>query len=278
MTKTSSVKHHKLLNFVIITFVFSWAFWIPKALVEQGIITNSFLGSYFAGPWNLGAFGPFVAAFYLTHKYQGRKGVVNLLKRGISTDFSKKWLIPILLLMPIITGIAYISAQISSSATPDLSLLYQPHLILYWFLYMLLLGGPLQEEFGWRGHALDILQFRYSALKSSVFLGIIWALWHLPLNFTSDVGPQYSIAISMFIGSLITMTLLSILFTWIYNNTNRSILSVLLFHASINFSSFKLFPVFESELSLSIYTLLILLTAICVIIFWGPRKFVRVKH
>lgn len=275
MTEKSTLKSAKLLNFIVITFVFSWAFWIPKALVGQGIITNSFFASYFGGAWNLGAFGPFVAAFYLTHKCQGKKGVINLLKRGISTDFKKKWLIPVLLLMPLITGIAYVTAQMSNNAPLDFSFLYQPHLMIYWFFYLLLLGGPLQEEFGWRGYALDILQFRYSALKSSVFLGIIWALWHLPLNFTSDVGPQYSIAISMFVGSLITMTLLSILFTWIYNNTNRSVLAVLLFHASINFSSFKLFPVFESELSLSIYTLLILATAVCVVIFWGRKKLRR---
>ena len=51
------------------------------------------------------------------------------------------------------------------------------------FLLLMILGGPLAEELGWRGFARDPLQKGRSALSASLILGVIWALWHLPLFF-----------------------------------------------------------------------------------------------
>ena len=177
--------------------------------------------------------------------------------------------------MPAITGGTLLVSKLLGGILPDLPVLHNPLLIIYWFIYMLFLGGPLQEEFGWRGYALDRLQSRHTALISSVICGFIWAIWHLPLNFTSDVGPQYSVVLSMFIGSLISLVLLSVFFIWSYNNTGRSILAVLLFHASINPSTFKLFPMFESQSTPPYYAILILIGVITVLIIWGRKKLVR---
>jgi len=263
--------------FLLIAFAFSWSLWVPKVLIAQGLILPPMLSDFLSSPFNPAAFGPFVAAFYLTYSNKGKTGVVTLLKRGVDFGFNKKWLLPILFLMPVIAGGALLLSKLLGGTLPDLTVLYNPWLIIYWFFYMLLLGGPLQEEFGWRGYALDRLQSRYTALTSSVILGFIWAIWHLPLNFTSDVGPQYSVALSLFMGSVITLVLLSVFFTWIYNNTGRSILAVLLFHASLNLSTFKLFPVFETSSAVPYYLLLILIGVIIVLIIGGHKRMVREK-
>ena len=139
------------------------------------------------------------------------------------------------------------------------------------------MSGPLQEEFGWRGYALDKLQSKYTALTSSLLLGFIWAVWHMPLNFTTGIGDQYSLVISTVIGSIVSLMLLSIFFTWIFNNTGKSILTAMLFHASMNLSTFKLFPVFESEEALPFYTLLIFIGVIVVVSVWGRKELVRNK-
>lgn len=133
----------------------------------------------------------------------------------------------------------------------------------------------MQEEFGWRGFALDKLQSGRRALTASLMLGFIWAMWHMPLNFTEGIGDQYSLVISTAVGSIISLMLLSVFFTWIYNNTGKSILAVMLFHASMNLSTFKLFPVFESEAALPFYTLLILVVVIAIVVVWGSKRLVR---
>jgi membrane protease YdiL (CAAX protease family) len=46
------------------------------------------------------------------------------------------------------------------------------------FLY-----GPANEEFGWRGYALDKMLIKFGFLKGSLILGFIWGIWHLPWLF-----------------------------------------------------------------------------------------------
>jgi CAAX protease family protein len=47
--------------------------------------------------------------------------------------------------------------------------------------------GPFPAELGWRGYVLDRLQSRWNVVVSSLILGAIWALWHLPLFFIKDM-------------------------------------------------------------------------------------------
>ena len=42
-------------------------------------------------------------------------------------------------------------------------------------------AGPLGEEGGWRGYLLPRLLERGSEARASLIIGIIWALWHLPI-------------------------------------------------------------------------------------------------
>jgi membrane protease YdiL (CAAX protease family) len=50
------------------------------------------------------------------------------------------------------------------------------------FAATLLYGGPLGEEIGWRGWAVPALQQRFSPLLTSLFVGLLWGIWHLPLH------------------------------------------------------------------------------------------------
>lgn len=98
--------------------------------------------------------------------------------------------------------------------------------------------APLLEELGWRGYALDRLQLRQSALVSSVILGVVWAVWHLPLFFTEgsyqhDMVGFGTLEFWMFMIGIIPV---SVAITWVYNNTARSILVAILMHGWTNFT------------------------------------------
>ncbi|MEM3672877.1 MAG: CPBP family intramembrane glutamic endopeptidase [Candidatus Bathyarchaeia archaeon] len=163
-------------------------------------------------------------------------------------------------------------------STPELVTLFQPWLILWNFIYIFFLGGPFQEEFGWSGYALPRLQARYSALISSVVLGVIWAIWHLPLNLMYFAGPQYQVGLAWLSSTVILFIFVSIPFTWIYNNTGGSILTALIFHTMLNLSTYVIFPVFETENGPAYYFFLIIFVAIIILAIFGTKRMVRDKN
>ena len=65
----------------------------------------------------------------------------------------------------------------------------QPYMI-FMFLFFAIMSGLFNEEFGWRGFALDKLFIRYGFWKGSVILGIIWGILHFPWYFYQRNG-QY---------------------------------------------------------------------------------------
>lgn len=101
-------------------------------------------------------------------------------------------------------------------------------LVLMSIVFVFFLGGG-QEELGWHGFALPQLQRSYSALGASLIIGVVWAIWHIPLYFTA-----WSNSTIPFPAYLIALVALSIIFTWLYNNTGGSILLTMLMHASFN--------------------------------------------
>lgn len=97
------------------------------------------------------------------------------------------------------------------------------------FLVIVLFGGPLQEELGWRGFLLPRLQKKFHPVFSAVIVGVIWSLWHLPLFVISATGYDNS-----FLGYMAFTIILSIEITWIYNRTNGSLLFPILIHGIDN--------------------------------------------
>jgi membrane protease YdiL (CAAX protease family) len=145
------------------------------------------------------------------------------------------------------------------------------------FVRILFLGGPLGEELGWRGFALPRLQQRRTALTSSIFLGLIWGLWHIPLYFVPGTG-QHEILRSgtspgFAIGGFVGWTIgLSVLFTWLFNKTRGSLIVVILFHAAINLAAFLPSAVGSAGAASLLNVLLIWIAAIVVVVCFGRTR------
>ncbi len=233
------------------------------------------LSDFLASPLNPAPFGPLVAALVLTHRDGGFSSVRALLGRGVDHRFPKVWLIPALLLMPaVVLASAAIGVLGMDSITPIMSAEELVFVLLVAFVVVLLTAGPLQEEFGWRGYALPRLQTRFGALVSSVVLGLLWTGWHLPLFWVYAGVPNamyYSHPVWVMFASV---TLSSIVFTWVYNNTNGSVLSALLLHTSLNLSLW-LIPITSSVLATYASVALLLLVAIVIVALYGHASFRR---
>jgi membrane protease YdiL (CAAX protease family) len=142
----------------------------------------------------------------------------------------------------------------------------------WWFsLYIMVVGGG-QEELGWRGYLLPKLQEKRNALVSSLIVGVIWSTWHLPFLYI----PGSSLYGRPFAGYLIQLTTLSIILTWIYNNTG-SILACVLYHTWSNIAAAYLMV----DITDVTYGLLALfgqmVVLVLLIVVFGPRHLSR-KH
>ncbi|MCR4776524.1 MAG: CPBP family intramembrane metalloprotease [Saccharofermentans sp.] len=121
-------------------------------------------------------------------------------------------------------------------------------------LLLSLISGPLNEEFGWRGYALDRLLVIFGFLKGSLILGFIWAIWHLPWYFTPGQA-QYNLLKDspfhalMFIPSVM---MLSVFVSFVYVKTNRSILAGALVHMFSNLIGSQLLSSYTTEISMLI--------------------------
>ena len=272
MAESNRFTSRKLVLFFLIAYGFTWVFWISEALASRGLLGSSVLVDFLLSPQNPAAWGPFVSAILLTFWYQRGKGVLGLLKKGVNYRFAKKWWIPTILLCPLIIGGSLGIAALAGENIPELYWITDPSLILVNFFVILFTGGPLQEEFGWRGYALPRLQSRFNALVSSIIIGFMWGLWHLPYFF---IGTELTYAYGI-IPQIITAILLSILLTWLFNNTGGSILVSLLFHNMFNLSN-DMFPALKTQLGSPLFIAFFVTAAVLVVLVWGYKKMVRQK-
>jgi membrane protease YdiL (CAAX protease family) len=126
------------------------------------------------------------------------------------------------------------------------------------------------EEIGWRGFALPRLQSRQSALASSLVLGAVWALFHLPIFFAhgdSVLGSQNSMNPLAF---LIDVLAGAILMTWLFNNTHGSLLIAYLYHAAVNTWTSEVFRISSVDSAL-----VMLVVAVSVVAIFGPVRLTR---
>jgi membrane protease YdiL (CAAX protease family) len=219
-----------------LAFGWSWLLWIPAGLLKQGEGALPATLLHYAG--GIGPAVAGVALITLAHRRERQRDywrrLIDLRRIGAG------WYSVIFLTVPLLAALAALLDLLLGGAGARLEaarrLIARPWSILP-FIAFTMLFGPLPEELGWRGYALDGLQARSSALGSSLILGATWSLWHLPLFFIpgtyqNELGLG-TLSFWLFVVGLLPQ---SVLMTWIYNNTQRSTLSAVLFHFMINFT------------------------------------------
>lgn len=263
--KLPSIK--SLTWFFILALGFSWLFWLPSLL-------SSF--EFYSLPvpnivWVIiGAHGPLFASVTLTYKSGGWVAVKQLIRSGFNFRMALGWWLAIIFLPVVLTGVAVWVNIFLNDYQPATTLLTQPIMIVPTFLVLFFLGGSVQEEFGWRGYALPRLLAKWNPLIASLFLGVIWGFWHLPLFYISGVSQSF-----MPFGIFLLLAIwFSVLFAWFYIRTNRNLFSALLLHTAIN-TSLSLFPPIEqriggNQMALTYLTIAYFCVAVFIVVKESP--------
>ncbi len=269
---------HSSQKSVLIFFVLAYAItWGLSALATQQIL-----------PWDVPPFlmtassillhyGPALAAIIMVSMEGGRSAVGALLGRLGQWRVGVRWYL-FVFLFPLLVRLAAVGVDVllggqfppffSAGIVPE----GNPLLLLPVVFLAVFFQAGLAEEIGWRGYALPRLQQRYGALTSSLILGVIWTFWHYhPENF-ADIWPITGYYLFSVVG-------LTILMTWIQNNTRASLLLAVLFHTVSNVSDWIIptFPLVASANGMRPFLIEGLLTwvTVLVIIATSGAKYLR---
>lgn len=215
----------RLLGFFLLTFAFTWIAWLATArLAAPG---NSGVFGLGGPVFLLGVFAPALVALALTAHGEGRAGVVRLLARIGRWQVDTRWYLFAVSYLAATKLLAALIQRLATGAWPTFGDMSWPLMLGAIMVSTLTQAG---EEVGWRGYALPRLAQHLGLGGASVLLGVIWALWHLPLFFLPGSGsdgqsfPIYTLHV----------TTLSVVMAWMYWKTEGSLLLVMLMHASVN--------------------------------------------
>lgn len=214
-------------------------------------------------------FCPFIAAAILVYKERKMQGVKDLLK--LSFDFKKikdkRWYSPIIFLMPIIALLSYWYMKINGAIIPEPSLSFVAILIFFFIFFI----GAIGEELGWSGYITDPLQNKYGAFNASMIIGFVWAIWHIIPYYQAHQTTNW------IVWQCIGTIFLRVIMVWIFNNTEKSVFAMILFHSMINISPY-LIPNNGSHYNPIIFTVLVIFTAIIITYLWGTKTLAKYKY
>ena len=226
--------------FFMLTFALSWLIWIPLALSHFGIGPVKIPEAISSIIRLLGVLMPAVAAFWLTARTGGSEAVHSLWKRLALWRVGWRWWLAAVVGVPallIASGLLYNWLWGNPPVTSEA--LVEPVALLVNVIFLVL--ATLGEEIGWRGAALPALQQRHSALKASVMLGLLWAVWHVPFWLLLDTFDQFGLgylALNFLLVLPMTMYI-----TWFFNHSQASLLLPVAFHFSFNLVNVIWLPV-----------------------------------
>jgi membrane protease YdiL (CAAX protease family) len=215
------LQQYPLASFFMLAYALAWAAWSPIVLSGKGIGLFAFEAPM---EWIVpGSFAPVIAAAIVQRCVTNRWRIGPLfspwryLLVGMAVGaaaISVAWLLlPVLSLTGIDAAHANWQGLMNYPAAIAIAAVQ---------------AGPTGEEPGWRGFALPRLQARHHPLTAAVVLGVLWALWHLPLflieGWTSVPVPIY----------LCLVVALTIILATATNLARGSIMVAIVLHATFN--------------------------------------------
>ena len=248
---TSFLSKYQLILFFLLTYLLSW--W--SALLPQ---LNGAIMPH----------GPAVAAVIIIALANGKQGVRGFWKRLTHWRGGYWYLIGPAIILGY-QGIAFVINSLFGA-----SIAGYPQLPNLETILILLLFGGQWEEIGWTGYALPKLQKQFKnrangQLVAAVVLGVFRAVWHLPLFLQGKV---------YWFDLLFFEIAVQIIIAWLYNQSDGSVLVVMVFHYISNLFGAVMLPVFTGSDRTSYYAWFMgLAILISIVIAWKPQSTLKLS-
>lgn len=219
----------ELATFLGLSFGFSWTIWIAVLLVvpEAGGVAVM-----------AGAFGPALAAAAMVRR--AGRSIGDWLRSIFRVRVSGRFYA-----LALAVPVGIVAVQTVAAAMLDVPLTFDgmPARVLTFVVTaaaVFFVGGG-QEEPGWRGWLQPKLQERLDPVSTSGVIGVVWAVWHLPL-FVLDFEMYRDFRFWLYVPTLVA---LSVIYTHLWNRSRGSVVVAMVLHAAINAST-ALIPVEDS--------------------------------
>jgi membrane protease YdiL (CAAX protease family) len=229
------IEEHPVLAFFVGAYAITWSIWFPVlTAIDRGWIaynTTAIVALV------VGSFGPPLSAAVVTYLTGGSlKGWFSQVLRWRVAP--RWWLAALglpLVLYALVAGVhLLLGGQLNWGEVNPLASIPLAYLNIF-------IWGGGNEELGWRGFALPYLQERYSALASSLVIGVVWTVWHAPAGIIERGVTGWAVDLPVYAVIVIGI---SIVATLLYNSTGGSVLLTMVFHAGVNAGQ-GLYPVEE---------------------------------
>ena len=227
------IRKYPIWSYLIINYVISWSFLYPSyqlIIANDGITPLALIGF-------IGAYGPSIAAIIVQGILDSTKLRV-LFKKLI--QFGSQWkLLGFVIVAPVVMYvIAHLASAVVHSSDFSINWILGFSNFPFWCLVALPFG-PMGEELGWRGFLLPKLLEKFSILKSTVFVGLAWGLWHLAsFTFPGAAIPSFLPvnigSVSLYFANTVA---LSLVFTYVHLKSKGSVFLAIVLHAFFNASS-----------------------------------------
>jgi hypothetical protein len=210
--------------YLAVAFGMAWLLWLVGWLITQHKLALPLFPVLVVG-----SFGPFIGALVATLAEGGPRRALRFFARAFDPRMGWAVFLVSFFLLPILAIIVELVHAKLAHGAPHFTMTLGEVPLNYLFLFIL--GGTLAEEYGW-----SLLSDKLDGvlpLKTSTFvLGVVWALWHVPLFFivTPDAIQGYT-PFYVFLAATIPMRFL---FAWAYHRGGNNILSNMLFHTASN--------------------------------------------
>ena len=204
--------------FFAVALTLCWVALLPPSLAALGVLDGA-PEEYMAGA-PLAVFGPTIAAVLAARREGGWAAVRETFRGFRAWRVHPIWWVLALALPTLV----YVTMRAVAALAPGLDaggwiyLPERPENVAALFVV------PLCEEIGWRGYALPRLIARHGAHRATAILGVVWALWHVPMFVGTGMAPLAIVA------GLVMILFGNVVYTWLYRRTGGSLLLAWLFH------------------------------------------------